>query len=315
MVSAPAVQSGQVHRYGKKLIAFEHTTSSGQPSKHILLWIGGLGDGLHTVSYPARLAQQLPSDWSLAQVIIRSSYNGWGSGSLERDAKDLAQCVSYFRKNKPDGGRIVYMGHSTGCQDLMEYLTGKGCAERPIIDGAILQAPVSDREALKDDMDEETIEKILSTSREWIDGGHGNDVLPESVDVKYFGKASTVTAYRWYSILSPGGDDDYFSSDLSEEQLQATFGIIKKESPLLILYSGADENAPPSVDLEALTQKWMGFVTRGGGIADAEFGGVVVGASHNLDTDDDDVLGDLCKRVGGFLSKVETGFPKSDAHI
>lgn len=315
MVSAPAVQSGQIHRYNKKLIAFEHTTSSGQPSKHILLWIGGLGDGLHTVSYPARLAQKLPSDWSLAQVIIRSSYNGWGSGSLERDAKDLAQSVNYFRKNKPDGGRIVLMGHSTGCQDLMEYLTGKGSAERPVIDGAILQAPVSDREALKDDMEEETINKILSTSREWIHAGRGNDVLPENVDHKYFGKASTVTAYRWYSILSPGGDDDFFSSDLSDEKLQATFGIIKKESPLLILYSGADENAPPSVDLKALTQKWMGFVTRGGGYADEEHGGVLSGASHNLDTDKDDILEDLCKRVGGFLSKVENGFSKGNTQL
>lgn len=315
MVSAPAVQSGQIHRYNKKLIAFEHTTSSGQPSKHILLWIGGLGDGLHTVSYPARLAQKLPSDWSLAQVIIRSSYNGWGSGSLERDAKDLAQSVNYFRKNKPDGGRIVLMGHSTGCQDLMEYLTGKGNAERPVIDGAILQAPVSDREALKDDMEEETINKILSTSREWIHAGRGNDVLPENVDHKYFGKASTVTAYRWYSILSPGGDDDFFSSDLSDEKLQATFGIIKKESPLLILYSGADENAPPSVDLKALTQKWMGFVTRGGGYADEEHGGVLSGASHNLDTDKDDILEDLCKRVGGFLSKVENGFSKGNTQL
>lgn len=308
MVSAPAVQSGQVHRYSKKLIAFEHTTASGQPSKHILLWIGGLGDGIHTVSYPARLSQELPSDWSLAQVIIRSSYNGWGTGSLERDVKDLAQCVNYFRKNKPDGAKIVCMGHSTGCQDLMEYLIGKGCSERATIDGAILQAPVSDREALEDDMDAETVAKILSTSREWSDSDRGNDVLPENVDDKYFGKASTVTAYRWQSILSPGGDDDYFSSDLSDEKLKTTFGAIKKESPLLILYSGADENAPPSVDLKSLIEKWMGFVTRGGGLVDAEYGGVVQGASHNLDSDDDNVLYDLCKRVCGFLSKIEAGF-------
>lgn len=314
MVLAPAVQSGQVHRYNKELIAFEHTTSSGQPSKHILLWIGGLGDGLHTVSYPALLAQQLPPEWSLAQVIIQSSYNGWGSGSLDRDAKDLAKCVNYFRKNKPDGGKIVCMGHSTGCQDIMEFLTGIRSA-RAAIDGAILQAPVSDREALKEDMDEETIKNILTTSREWIDAGRKNDVLPESVDDKYFGKASTVTAYRWYSILSPGGDDDYFSSDLSDERLQATFGIIKKESPLLILYSGADENAPPSVDLKALTEKWVGFVTRGGGFADTEHGGVVSGASHNFDADDGDVIEDLCKRVRGFLSKVETGFSRSSTHL
>jgi hypothetical protein len=308
MVSAPAVQSGQIHRYGKKLVAFEHITSSGDPSKHILLWIGGLGDGLHTVSYPAPLSQRLPRNWSLAQVVVRSSYNGWGSGSLERDAKDLAQCVNYFRKNKSDGAKLVCMGHSTGCQDVMEYLTGKGCTERAVIDGVILQAPVSDREALKEDMDDETISQLLNTSRQWMDSGRGNDVLPESVDGKYFGKASTVTAYRWYSILSPGGDDDYFSSDLSDETLRKTFGSIKKESPLLILYSGDDDNAPESVDLNALTHKWMEFVKNGGGLVDEEYGGVVPRAHHNLEEDDDEVLDDLCKRVYGFLSKVEIGF-------
>lgn len=315
MVFAPAVQSGQLHRYSKKLVAFEHTTPSGQPSKHILLWIGGLGDGLHTVSYPACLAQKLPSEWSLAQVVIRSSYNGWGTGSLERDVKDLVQCVNYFRKNKPDGAKIVCMGHSTGCQDVMEYLTGKGCTERAVIDGAILQAPVSDREALKRDMDKETITEILNISRTMLDSGRGNDVLPESVDGKYFGKASAVTAYRWYNILSPGGDDDYFSSDLPDEKLRTTFGTIKKESPLLILYSGADEHAPPSIDLQALTQRWMRFVTDGGGIADEEYGGVVPRAHHNLEEDDDEVLNDLCKRVRGFLSQIEVGISKADANL
>lgn len=315
MVSAPAVQSGQLHRYSKRLVAFEHTAAFGPPSKHILLWIGGLGDGLHTVSYPARLAQKLPPEWSLAQVLIRSSYNGWGTGSLERDTKDLEQCVNYFRKNKPNGVNIVCMGHSTGCQDLMEYLTGKGCTKRAIINGAILQAPVSDREALIEGMEEEKIKRILATSREWVDTGRGGDVLPENVDAKFFGKASTVTAYRWHNLLSPGGDDDYFSSDLSDEKLRATFGAIKKESPLLILYSGSDENAPPSVDLKALTQKWMSFVKEGGGAVDEDNGGVVPEAHHNLEEDDDDVLDDLCGRVCRFLSKIETGFSNARANI
>jgi hypothetical protein len=143
-----------------------------------------------------------------------------------------------------------------------------------------------------------------------MDSGHGNDVLTGSVDEKYFGKSSTVTAYRWYSILSPGGDDDYFSSDLSDDMLRKTFGSIKKESPLLILYSGDDDNAPGSVDLNALTHKWMDFVKNGGGLVDEEYGGVVPRAHHNLEEDDDEVLDDICKRVDGFLSKIEIGFSK-----
>lgn len=247
--------------------------------------------------------------------MIRSSYNGWGTGSLERDAKDLDQCVNYFRKNKVDGAKIVCMGHSTGCQDVMEYLTGRGHAERAVIDGAILQAPVSDRESLNESMDEETITRILETSREWINAGRGGDVLPESVDGKFFGKASMVSAYRWHSLLSPGGNDDYFSSNLPDETLETTFGAIKKASPLLILYSGADEYAPASANLKALTQKWMEFVKEGGGLVDEENGGVISEAHHNLEEDDDKVLDDLCARVCGFLSKIEHGFSKAAANL
>jgi len=53
----------------------------------------------------------------------------------------------YFRKIGKFG-KIVLMGSSTGCQDVMEYLTGANAAKRPRIDGGILQAPVSDREAI-----------------------------------------------------------------------------------------------------------------------------------------------------------------------
>jgi hypothetical protein len=314
MVSAPAVQNGQLHLYNKKLVAFEFTGPSGQPSKHILLWIGGLGDGLHTVSYPAALAHKLPSEWSLAQVVLRSSYNGWGTSSLQQDVKDLSQCVEHFRKTKPEGSKIVCMGHSTGCQDLMEYLTGKGRDERAVIDGAILQAPVSDREALEGAMEKGDIDKVLEFSKKWIDTGRGDDVLPHNVGGSFFGR-TPVSAYRWYSLLSPGGDDDYFSSDLSHEILKQSFGTIKKESPLLILYSGADQFVPSSIDRKALVQKWWSFVKEGGGIADEEHGGVVPDAHHNLEEDGEEILEDLCARVSGFLRNVERGHVQAATNL
>lgn len=139
MVPTPAAQSGTLHRFTKRLIAFEHSRPSGQPSQNIILWVGGLGDGLHTVSYPSIVSQQLPEGWTLAQVQLLASLNGWGHGSLQRDVKEIAQCVSYFRKLKGDEAKIVVMGHSTGCQDVMEYVTGKGHDQRPPIDGAVLQ--------------------------------------------------------------------------------------------------------------------------------------------------------------------------------
>jgi len=305
MVAIPAAQSGQLHRYNKQLVAFEHTAPSNYAS-NLLLWVGGLSDGLHTVSYPAALSQNLPSGWSLAQVMLRSSYNGWGTSSLLRDVKELAQCVDYFRKNKPSGSKIVLMGHSTGCQDLMEYLTGKGCADRPPVDGAILQAPVSDREALAEGMTEEKFNSVVSVAQEWIASGRIDDVLPQKITGEFFGR-TPISAYRWLSLLSPNhdGDDDYFSSDLPEERLRETFGSIKKGSPLLILFSGADEHVSSSIDKAALVQRWARIVKEGGGIVDEEQGGIINGAHHNLEKDGEEIVDNLCGRVCGFLQKIK----------
>lgn len=50
------------------------------------------------------------------------------------------------------------------------------------------------------------------------------------------------------------GDDDFFSSDLSDDQVAAIWGSIKQ--PILILPSGEDEYVPPAVSLEKLLAKW-----------------------------------------------------------
>jgi triacylglycerol esterase/lipase EstA (alpha/beta hydrolase family) len=75
--------------------------------------------------YPSTIAKSLPSSWAIAEVLLSSSYRGWGTSSLAKDARELSECVSYFASLRPSA-KIVLMGHSTGCQDIMEYLLGKG---------------------------------------------------------------------------------------------------------------------------------------------------------------------------------------------
>jgi hypothetical protein len=260
-----------------------------------VIFIGGLFDGLLTVPYPSSISDSLPPSWSLAQVGLSSSYTGWGISSLQRDVKELSKCVSYFRGIKT--GMIVLMGHSTGCQDVMEYLTGTGREERAPIDGGIIQAPASDREAILMTMDNATYEKDCTTAQAMIDAGEGDQILN--------GKAfpCPVTATRWLSLASPkhDGDDDYFSSDLSDEQLMKSFGALPAKSPLCILFSGADEYVPPSIDKEALIKRWIGIVKRGEGVVDEVNSGIIEGASHNLEKSPEDVVQGLVKRVLGFL--------------
>ena len=314
MTSSSPIMSvpGTLHRYTKRLVAFEHANASSNlvsTTQNILLWVGGLGDGLLTVSYPRTLAQSLPPTWSLVEVMLSSSYNGFGTSSLSKDAKELGQCVEYFRSLGPNAKerKVVIMGHSTGSQDCMEYAVGEGSAGRPRVNGLVLQGSVSDREALRESMGEEEYGRIVELVREHVSLGRGDDIIPAFREgIKVYGR-TPVTAYRWNSFLSaegPGvGDDDYFSSDLSDERLRETFG--KLGVPLMVLFSGEDEHCPKFIHKEALIERWGRVVKGSGGIVDDDNGGIVRGATHNLEGNCEEVIRDLCRRVCGFLGKVE----------
>ncbi|TVY51981.1 UPF0613 protein PB24D3.06c, partial [Lachnellula suecica] len=247
MAFTGVARKGITHQYSPRLIAFEHTPKdTSQAPQNILIFIGGLFDGLHTVSYTTSLATALPPTWTIAQALLSSSYTGWGTSSLQKDAKELAQCVSYFRTIK--SGKVVLMGHSTGCQDVMEYLTGPGHETRPAIDGAIIQAPASDREAMAFEMDPDLYKSSCAAAQAMVDAGLSKEILPYKETDRFL--PAPCTAYRWLSLASPNhdGDDDYFSSDLSDEQLMASFGKLPKGSPLCILFSGEDEYMAKELD-------------------------------------------------------------------
>lgn len=320
MSFTPSAHTGIVHRFSKRLVAFEHgIVSTSSLSQNTLLWIGGLGDGLLTVSYPTAIAAALPPQWSLAQVLLSSSYTGWGTSELKRDAKELARAVAYFRSIRRDG-KVVLMGHSTGCQDSVEYLAGPGATDRlkdkdARVDGWILQAPVSDREALVHTLGEDKYWSAVKLAKEWTADGRGADILPNSATNLIFG--TSMTARRFLSLASPNkdGDDDYFSSDLPDEKLCNTFGKASKEAPLCILFSGSDEHVPAVLDKKGLVGHWTQIVRSEGGTIDEMNGGVVEGATHNLEGDDDDVVNTLVSKVVGFIGRLDKGDFTKRAHL
>jgi pimeloyl-ACP methyl ester carboxylesterase len=303
--------SGTLHKYNKKLVAFEHTSSkASNPSdpSNTLIWIGGLGDGLLTVEYPTSIASSLPQDWTLAEVLLRSSYNGWATGRLSRDARELGECVKYFKDLRP-GAKVVLMGHSTGCQDIMEYLVGPDAKNQPSVDGAILQGGVSDREAwddmLKTDEEKEQLRQIVETAKKMIDEGDEKGILPTKGNMVAEALGAPVTAYRTYSLLAKAGDDDYFSSDLGDEVFEKTFGKVPKETSICFMLGSEDPYIPKSIDRKALLERWTNIIREGGGVADDKNGGVVDGAHHNLNGDPEEVVQDLVKRVCGFVEGLE----------
>jgi pimeloyl-ACP methyl ester carboxylesterase len=313
---------GILHTYSDRLFAFEHSPISEIQTEYqkeyptlvnTILWVGGLGDGVRTVRYPKVIATYLPRKWALAEVLLSSSYKGWATGSLKRDALELGWCVQYF-KHIRRGGKIVLMGHSTGCQDIMEYLVGEGKELRHSVHGAILQAGVSDREAAMAASDAElqqTLKQLVAASKTLIEEGKETQIVPgEGNEIEHlFG--APVTAYRLYSLLAPGGDDDYFSSDLSDDTLANTFGNIRN-TPMMFLWGSEDQYVPAHVDKEGLLKRWTDAVKNRRGVVDVTHGGVIKHAHHNLDEDLDEVVQDLVTRVLGFLEGIEKHTRPSD---
>lgn len=250
---------GTLHDYAPRLTAFEFDDGA-QLAENVLVFIGGLTDGLLTVPYVPNLAASLSketnSKWVVAQALITSSYDGWGTGSLARDVEELSLLVKYLRSNK--GGqrkKIVLMGHLTGCQDTITYLSKllvSNDDQSIQLDGAILQAPVSDSEAFGSEVEPEKLNQLLAELKDLLDKGQGDTLLPD--EWRKLMLNTPINAYRFHSLVSKRGDDDYFSSYLDKSDFEKSFSVVK--TPILVLYGEKDESVPSFVDREKLVDSW-----------------------------------------------------------
>jgi len=129
---------------------------------------------------------------------MRSSYTGFGYSSLANDAADISSLVTYLRTLGKT--KIVLLGHSTGCQDCLEYTDRAKYPSRAAVDGYILLAPVSDREMAGLFIPEEVLEGSVTAARGLIDAGKGEEVMGKGSVPEIF--HSPVTAYRWWSLAA-----------------------------------------------------------------------------------------------------------------
>lgn len=273
------------------------------------------------------LARALQStEWSLFTLNLTSSYTAWGLGHLDRDTNEIAQCLQYIQEYKTEkfgSGRIVLMGHSTGSQCVLHYLSRPNPhtsthafdslhehVERPPLDGAIMQAPVSDREAIlwvlkwgfcgrSPSEIRPVYEQAVSLAKEMVQKESSFDTLLPlwMTSAICYPSNTPISARRFLSLVSPEsphspGEDDLFSHDLSDEQLGRTFGMIKARGllrhKLMVLFSGADQAVPDWVDKEKLMSRWKEATNLGGEaqIWDDDGSAVIPNASHALSNDD-----------------------------
>ena len=268
---------------GSAHVAFK----SASPHRVHVVAVGGLTDGLLFSKWIPLLADRLADNGAcLVQTLLTSSHQGWGLGSLKRDADELlllAQCLAADH----DSQGVVLVGHSTGCQDAVEYARRHraNSTAAPLL-GAVLQAPVSDRESLG--MEAATPERTR-LAEQMVAEGRGTDAAFIARDVD----GAAVSADRWLSLATLSGADDMFSSDLSDEELREKLGGLAG-LPTLLLLSGADECVPPSVDYPALGDRMAAAI---GSSARAE---VVEGGKHSLG----DTVEEAAERIAAFVGSI-----------
>lgn len=151
---------------------------------------------------------------------------------------------------------------------------------------------MSDREIIQVQLGAEDLEKSVQAASVQIKQGRGAYPLSnEILDIIGYGPSSSssssaapITADRWYAQAARGGKEDFFSSDLTDEELGDAFQGLRtrfasigttrtekeseptpaaaaeqsngKRAPPLIVLCGEDESYPEHVDKEALLRRF-----------------------------------------------------------
>ncbi|TPX42305.1 hypothetical protein SeMB42_g00928 [Synchytrium endobioticum] len=273
-----------------KYTAFESNASG---SNRVAIFIPGLTDGPLSLPYLPLLAATLSAHaFSVVQPILPSSYTQYGTSSLRNDAVYIDKLVAHLVHQR--GGRalqLVLIGHSTGCQNIIHFLKTARLDVARMVVAIVLQAAVSDREYMMW-RDAPKTSRLIEAAKAL----HPDDLLPRDADL------SPITASRYLSLATRLGDDDMFSSDLTDDELKSVFSGVRKGMVVGIFLSGADEYVPSHVDVNFLIQRWRNVLVKQQ--AFAVTAKVIDKADHALS--DSKVQENFCSGVDDIIQKALT---------
>ncbi|KAI8876798.1 hypothetical protein K501DRAFT_199637, partial [Backusella circina FSU 941] len=183
--------TGTLFTYHEALTAFE---SGPVNYKKAVIYIGGITELFNAVSYLAPLQERLYKlGWTLVQVQLSSSGNGYGTSSLRQDSKELDYLVKYL-KTKRNKEKIVFLGHSTGKKKGEENSYWHNKYGEMSVNGYILQAPISDRLVMMSS-DPTRYTKLLQDAKQMIKEGRSEELMPRQPYL------APITAYRFASLV------------------------------------------------------------------------------------------------------------------
>lgn len=203
---------GEIYEYNNEgSIAFKNDIEHAECT---VVLIGGLGDNILTLPYLAELNEFLKSRQISLVIPQLRSMPLFTITPIESDIDDISDVVENIESP------VVLIGHSTGCNDILLYI------ERSMhynVIGVVLQAPVSDTEAMPRLIAEHNLELIKASDPRC----NYIELQDETLWLKE----------RYVSLYSIGGEEDLFSTYLEEE----AYAKWKDRVPIMSVLSDEDE--------------------------------------------------------------------------
>ena len=228
----------------KNLVGFVSLKEDRTVCSNALILVAGLTDGLMSLSYTENLSSELMKvNYSLVQVNLSSSYRQFGISSLKSDSAELTKLVEKI-KLLYKFERVAMLGHSTGAQDAVYFARHGEAADS--LDAIILQGAVSDRDYLA--MEGET-PRMLKEAKKLKEERQEDALLTE----RLFG--APITAYRFLSLAGRLTDDDMFSVDLTEDELEPILSPVRV--PILLCFSEHDESVQDKLGQKAFAMRMI----------------------------------------------------------
>lgn len=253
--------------------------------------LGGLTDGLLPTPWAISLADRLQnhSTGLVMPQLTSSGTFGWALGSLERDAQEVQTLLQQL----PQDRQYILIGHSTGCQDVCAALKDTDVQTRTaaaILQAPVSDRPSYTDRSLQDEAldlvqsnkgdelmpraaelqtDDAHIPRVPITAYRCVLSSQSikerekkRERKKERTKKKSKGvmrmrdlmAVMCCNAWRRYASLSTRlGEDDFFSDDLTDEELRDRLQHINV--PVLFAPSRNDEAVPEHVDQLALLQR------------------------------------------------------------
>ena len=147
------------------------------------------------------------------------------------DCVDDIQGAVDFLTSK--GVKNIYLiGHSTGCQKSMYYLSQTGSPKN--IKGVVLICPISDYSYAVHAEDPGAIKRALDYARKLVKDGKPHELLPQTIS------EDLLDAQRYISLYTPDSEEEIFSYAQPNKE-PTTFQKVK--TPTLAIFAENDEYA------------------------------------------------------------------------